>query len=114
LRANWETRDCGYYEIREEPLVFTMSEIRAMTMILRRMFSRKASDPLAGVRKKMKLLDQDESVDSFDAEDVSEFESDFMNVGMSHKMYVRYVYKFIIYTKILYIAFNVGYNFMYK
>jgi len=76
-----------------------MSEIRAMTMILRRMFSRKAS--LAGVRKRMKLLDQDESVDSFDAEDVSEFESDFMNVSMSHKMYVRYVYKFILILYIL-------------
>jgi len=73
-----------------------MSEIRAMTMLLRRMFSRKTFDPLAGVRKRMKLLDQDESVDNFDAEDLGEFESDFMNVGISHKMHERYVYKFIL------------------
>jgi len=53
------------------------------------MFSRKAFKPLAGIRKRTKLLEQDESVDSFDSEDVSEFEADFMNVGMSHKMYEK-------------------------
>lgn len=68
-----------------------MSEIKTMTMILRRMFSKRAAEPLVGVRRRIKLFEKDESVDSFDAEDLSEFESDFMNVGMSHKMYEKYV-----------------------
>ncbi|XP_011879512.1 PREDICTED: uncharacterized protein LOC105568437 [Vollenhovia emeryi] len=67
-----------------------MSEIRTMTTILRRMFSRRAaSRPLAGIRNKMQVMKQDEPVDHFDAEDVSEFEADFMNVGVSHKMHER-------------------------
>ncbi|KYQ58063.1 hypothetical protein ALC60_03115 [Trachymyrmex zeteki] len=69
-----------------------MLEISAMTTILRRMFSKKAfkpdPKPYAGIRKKMKSM-KNESVDTFDAEDVSEFEADFMNVGISHKMYER-------------------------
>lgn len=65
-----------------------MNEVRAMT-ILCRMFSKKARKPLAGIRKRIDLMEQDESVDSLDAEDVSEFEADFMNVGMSHKMHER-------------------------
>ncbi|XP_024888472.1 uncharacterized protein LOC112465233 [Temnothorax curvispinosus] len=71
-----------------------MSEIRAMTTILRRMFSKRAipaslTKPLAGIRKRMEMIEKDESVDGFDAEDVSEFEADFMNIGMSHRMYER-------------------------
>ncbi|XP_011704124.1 PREDICTED: uncharacterized protein LOC105459637 [Wasmannia auropunctata] len=69
-----------------------MSEIRAMTTILRRMYSRKTARPLAGIRKKekiMKSIDKDNTVDTFDAEDVSEFEADFLNVGTSHKMHER-------------------------
>ncbi|KYN05654.1 PREDICTED: uncharacterized protein LOC108771456 [Cyphomyrmex costatus] len=70
-----------------------MSEISAMTTIICRMFSKKAvrslTKPLAGIRKRMELKYKDESVDSFDAEDVSEFEADFMNIGISHKMYER-------------------------
>ncbi|XP_012528329.2 uncharacterized protein LOC105831947 [Monomorium pharaonis] len=68
-----------------------MSEIRTI-MILCRTYSRKVplrKDPLAGIRKRIQLMDHDESVDSFDAEDVSEFEADFMNVGISHKMHER-------------------------
>lgn len=66
------------------------------------MYSRKATDrALFGVRKRLKLIDKNESVeDAFDAEDISEFESDFMSVGMSHKMYERYVYV-CTYTEIL-------------
>lgn len=56
------------------------------------MFSRRAAEPLVGVRKRAKMLEKNESVDSFDAEDLSEFESDFMNVGMSQKMYEKYVF----------------------
>ncbi|XP_018054184.1 PREDICTED: uncharacterized protein LOC108691060 isoform X1 [Atta colombica] len=73
-----------------------MSEINAITTVLRRMFSKKATfksatrtKPLAGIHKKMKFIKKDESVDNFDAEDISEFETDFMNVGTSHKMYKR-------------------------
>lgn len=83
-----------------------MSEIKAMTTILRRMFSRRAPNwntPLAGVRKRMQLMDQDESVDSFDNEDISEFETDFMNIGTSHKIHERYIYIFYSYIKILFI-----------
>ncbi|KYN20731.1 hypothetical protein ALC57_06637 [Trachymyrmex cornetzi] len=73
-----------------------MTEISAMTTVLRRMFSKKATfksairtKPLAGIHKKMKFIEKDESVDNFDAEDVSEFEADFTNVGTSYKMYER-------------------------
>ncbi|KAG5312140.1 NGRN protein, partial [Acromyrmex insinuator] len=73
-----------------------MTEINAMTMVLRRMFSKKATfksatriKPFAGIQKKMKFIEKDESVDHFDPEDISEFEADFMNVGISRKMYER-------------------------
>ncbi|KAL0102358.1 hypothetical protein PUN28_018702 [Cardiocondyla obscurior] len=65
-----------------------MSDIRVMTM-LRRMFSRKAPDTLVGIRRRIKLMKNDESVEDLDPEDVSQFEADFMNVGMSHRMYER-------------------------
>lgn len=80
------------------------------------MFSRKALKPLAGIRKKVRLMEENESIDmeSFDAEDVSEFEADFMNVGVSHKMHERYIYV-CIYTKILDTLSSVlQYNFIYK
>ncbi|TGZ52220.1 Uncharacterized protein DBV15_03761 [Temnothorax longispinosus] len=88
--TGWEAHD---YRGTIEPGL-TMSEIRAMTTILRRMFSKRAipaslTKPLAGIRKRMEMIEKDESVDGFDAEDVSEFEADFMNVGMSHRMYER-------------------------
>lgn len=84
-------------------LCTTTSEVRTMTMILRRMFSRRAAEPFVGIRKRMKFLEKNESIESFDAEDLDEFESDFTNVGESHKMYERYV---CTYTK-MYNAFYV-------
>lgn len=80
------------------------------------MFSKKAPEPLAGIRKKVRLMEKNESVDaeSFDAEDVSEFEADFMNVGASYKMHERYIYV-CIYMKILDTLHSMlQYNFIYK
>jgi len=91
-------------------LDFMMTEISAITTVLRRMFSKKATfksatrtKPLAGIHKKMKFIEKDESVDNFNAEDISEFETDFMNVNISHKMYKRYVLTFL-----YIIIFNAG------
>lgn len=64
-----------------------------MTIILRRMFSKKYFKPFAGVRSRMQIIKQNESdidIEHFDSEDLSEFEADFMNVGESHKIYERY------------------------
>ena len=82
-----------------------MTEISAMTIVLRRMFSKKATfksatrtRPLAGIQKRMKkFIEKNESADNFDAEDISEFEADFTNVDISHKMYERYVRLTLIY-----------------
>ncbi|XP_011634356.1 uncharacterized protein LOC105425333 [Pogonomyrmex barbatus] len=72
-----------------------MTEIRAMTMILRRMFSKKSFEPFAGIRRRGKLLQKIDQFDAetFDAEDVSELEADFMNVGESHKMHEKEIWK---------------------
>lgn len=63
-----------------------------MANILRRMFSMKREKALVGIRGKVKLMEQDEQVDieEFDAQDVSEYEADFMDVGKSYKMHKRY------------------------
>lgn len=66
-----------------------------MTIILRRMFSKKYFKPLAGVRTRLQLMKKDEQdvdIENFDSEDLSEFEADFMNVGESHKMHERYTH----------------------
>jgi len=69
-----------------------MNEIKTLTFTFRRMFSRKYSNPFAGIRHKMKVMEQDGSVDleSIDIEDTGEYESDFMNLDESHKMHERY------------------------
>ncbi|XP_011260724.1 uncharacterized protein LOC105254002 [Camponotus floridanus] len=69
-----------------------MNESKIMTIILRRMFSKKYFKPLAGIRSRMQLIKQDEQnvdIENFDNEDLSEFEADFMNVGESHKIHER-------------------------
>lgn len=71
-----------------------MNENKIMTIILRRMFSKKYFKPHAGIRSRMQLIQQDEQdvdIENFDSEDLSEFEADFMNVGESHKMHERYI-----------------------
>jgi len=72
-----------------------MNESKIMTIILRRMFSKKYFKPLAGIRSRMQLIKQDVQnvdIENFDSEDLSEFEADFMNVGESHKIHERYIY----------------------
>lgn len=69
-----------------------MNESRVMTIILRRMFSKKYFKPFAGVRSRMQIIKQNEpdtDIENFDSEDLSEFEADFMNIGESHKMHER-------------------------
>lgn len=66
---------------------------QSKVIILYRMFSKKYFKPLAGVQSKIKVMKQDEQgianfdIEDFDSEDLGEFESDFMNVGESHKMH---------------------------
>lgn len=75
-----------------------MNQSKVITIILRRMFSKKHSKPLAGIHRKMKVMKQNDQnienfdIESFDSEDLGEFESDFMNVGKSHKMHEWYLY----------------------
>ncbi|XP_012216199.2 neugrin isoform X1 [Linepithema humile] len=66
-----------------------MKEIKILTFC--RMFSRRSYNPLAGIRHKVEVMKEDGSVDleSFDIEDTSEYESDFMKLDMSHKMHER-------------------------
>jgi len=70
-----------------------MNEIKILTFTFRRMFSRRVSNPLAGIRHKIKVMEEDGSVDleSLDIDDTSEYESDFMNLDESYKMHERYI-----------------------
>lgn len=70
-----------------------MNEVKILTVTFCRMFSRKSYNPLAGIRHKMKVMEEDGSVDleSLDIEDTSEYESDFTKLGVSHKMHERYI-----------------------
>lgn len=58
------------------------------------MFSKKYFNPLAGIRSRMQLIQDDEQnvdIENFDSEDLNEFEADFTNVHESHKMHERYI-----------------------
>lgn len=70
-----------------------------MANVLRRLFSskRRSTNSFAGIRNRLKLIEENESSDfeDLDAHDISEFEADFMNVGESHKMHERYIYVYI-------------------
>lgn len=78
-----------------------------MTSVLRRMFSTKRrsnidrlANSLAGIRNRLKLVEEDGSnnYEELDPHDISEFESDFMNISESQKMHERYMlYIYIIY-----------------
>lgn len=65
-----------------------------MASLLCRMFSTKRplTNSLAGIRNRLKLIEEEESGDyeELDAQDMSEFEADFMNVSESHRMHERY------------------------
>lgn len=70
------------------------SKIVPLIVLLRKMSSSKPFDPFAGIRGKIKIMKQDESkidIKDFAADDTSEFETDFMNVGESHKTHERYI-----------------------
>ncbi|XP_014488975.1 PREDICTED: uncharacterized protein LOC106752080 [Dinoponera quadriceps] len=66
----------------------------AMANVLRRMFSRRrnVTNSLSGIRNRLKLMKEDGlGVEEMDAQDMSEFEADFMNVSETHKMHEKEV-----------------------
>jgi len=94
-----------------------MNGVNMLRFVVRRMFSKKSIRPkisgrsrnpkmtekpktlkvadasLVGIRGKIKLTEDEKdmaNVEIFDPEDINEFESDFMNVHESHKMYQWY------------------------
>lgn len=70
-----------------------MNDIKVTMGILCRMFSRRHNKPLSGVRRRIKLPEENESHDTEDVNeyDISEYESDFFTVDESHKMHERYI-----------------------
>ncbi|XP_020289861.1 uncharacterized protein LOC109857695 [Pseudomyrmex gracilis] len=68
------------------------SKIVPLIVLLRRMSGGKPFDPLAGIHGKIKIMKQNESeinIEDLTADDTSELEPDFMNVGESHKAHER-------------------------
>lgn len=79
----------------------TRNDIKMLTVV-RRMFSKKArvsmksmrpkipNNPLAGIRSKIEVTENEEDIETFDPEDTGEFEADFMEINKTHRMHVWY------------------------
>lgn len=73
-----------------------MNGVRMVTLKFLRTYVSKPKSDAIGIKGKLKLTQMERSEhdpEDFDHEDIDEFESDFMNVHVSHRMHERYSLK---------------------
>ena len=73
-----------------------MIGVRMVTLKFLRTYVNKPKSDAVGIKGKLKLTQTEGSEhdpENFDHDDIDEFESDFMNVHVSHKLHERYSLK---------------------